>query len=258
VSTELATPVDVSRSGGVGFVRLNVPDRRNAISLAMRAALADAFAALDRDDDVLVAVLTGVGTAFCAGVDLKEAPASDSPIASDADPVTAPLERFRKPLIAAINGPAVGGGFELALAADLRVASTAARFALPEVRLGSLPGSGGTQRLVRLVPPAIAGKLIFTGDSFDADAALACGLVSDVVDPGDLDTFAAELAARIAANAPLSLRAAKAAMRASLDDAMRPGLALERALFGMLASTFDREEGRAAFRERRPPQFEGR
>ena len=142
--------------------------------------------ALDEDDSVRVVVLTGNGPAFCAGVDLKESVAGDGSTAARAEPVAAPLERFRKPLLAAINGPAVGGGFELALAADMRIASTAARFALPEVKLGSLPGSGGTQRLSRAVSPAVANKLVFTGEPIDAEAALACGLVSDLVSPEEL------------------------------------------------------------------------
>jgi enoyl-CoA hydratase/carnithine racemase len=257
VSDEQTAPVAVSRSEGIGWVRLNVPERRNAISRAMRTALSEAFASLDADDTIHVAVLTGAGPAFCAGVDLKEGAAAGS-ASSSAEPVAAPLERFGKPLIAAVNGPAIGGGFELVLAADIRIASTAARFALPEVKLGSLPGSGGTQRLIRLVPPALASKLLFTGDPLDADTALGCGLVTDVVEPERLEQLAGEIAARIAANAPLSLRAAKSALRAALDDSMREGLALERELFETLAATHDREEGRAAFRERRPPRFEGR
>jgi enoyl-CoA hydratase/carnithine racemase len=249
-----ASPVAVSAGDGIGWIRLDVPERRNAISLAMRRALAEAMRALDDDDAVRVAVLTGNGSAFCAGVDLKEVVADgDAP----AEPVAAPLERFGKPLLAAVNGPAVGGGFELALAADLRIASTAASFALPEVQIGSLPGSGGTQRLSRAVGPAIANKLVFTGERLGAEAALACGLISDLVAPEELIAAAGAIAARIAANAPLSLRAAKVALRAAQDDTLRSGLELERELWRMLSTTRDREEGRAAFRERRPPRFAG-
>jgi enoyl-CoA hydratase/carnithine racemase len=175
-----------------------------------------------------------------------------------AEPVAAPLERFGKPLIAAVNGPAAGGGFELALAADIRIASTAASFALPEVKIGSLPGSGGTQRLSRAVPPAVANRLVLTGEPLSAVDALRVGLVSDLVDPEDLLPLARSLAERIAANAPLSLRAAKIALRAAQEDALRPGLALERALWEMLSKTDDRAEGRAAFREKRAPRYTGR
>lgn len=243
--------VEVTREDGVGWITLNRPDSRNAISLALRAALAEALAALDADGGVRVAVVTGAGPAFCAGVDLKEA--ADT---RDAKPVSHALDRFEKPLLAAVNGPAVGGGLELALAADLRIASTAATFALPEVKLGSLPGSGGTQRLARAASPAVAAKLLFTGAPIDAAEALRCGLVSDVVEPAELLPLAAELAGRIAANAPLSLRAAKLALRTAQAESAA-GLALERALWGMLASTDDREEGRASFREKRVPRFIG-
>ncbi|HEY8703387.1 MAG TPA: enoyl-CoA hydratase/isomerase family protein [Gaiellaceae bacterium] len=244
--------------GAVGRLVLNVPERRNAISYAMRARLADAFAAFDEDPDVRVVVLTGAGSAFCAGVDLSDAGEPDaSALAATTRPLTWPLECFGKPLLAAINGPATGGGFELALAADLRIASTAAWFALPEVKLGSLPGSGGTQRLTRALPTAIAAKLVLTGERLEANAALRYGLVSDLVAPDELLPLADAIAARIAANAPLSLRAAKLALRAAVEQPLADGLTLERTLWGMLSTTRDRQEGRAAFRERRPPHFTG-
>jgi enoyl-CoA hydratase/carnithine racemase len=259
VVTEAVAPtVAVSSGDGVGHLRLDRPDRRNAISLAMRAELSAALAGFDADEEIRMVVLTGSGTAFCAGVDLTEgAAAAPATGALASEPVAAPLERFRKPVLAAINGPAVGGGLELALACDLRIASTTATFALPEVRIGSLPGSGGTQRLARVVSPALAARMLLTGDPIDARAALEAGLVSDVVEPDRLEETAAALAARIAANAPLSLRAAKLALRLALE----PGagsLATERALWGLLSTTDDRAEGRAAFRERRPPEFKGR
>ena len=241
-----------SQDSGVAWLRLNRPDQRNAISLSMRSALEETLAALDADDTVRVVVLTGMGSAFCAGVDLKEAGIAAGPL--EAKPVTFALERFGKPIVAAINGPAVGGGFELALACDLRVASTSATFALPEVKLGSLPGSGGTQRLARATSVAVAAKLVFTGEPIDSAEALRCGLVSDVVEPAGLVPLADSIARAIAANAPLSLRAAKIALRAQQGDG---GLAVERALWAFLSKTDDRQEGRAAFREKRPPRFEG-
>jgi enoyl-CoA hydratase/carnithine racemase len=221
----------------------------------MREELAAALAQLDADGEVRVAVLTGAGTAFCAGVDLAEgAPDGRHADALLAAPVAAPLERFSKPLVAAINGPAVGGGLELALAADVRIASTSARFGLPEVKLGSLPGSGGTQRLARLTSPALAARMLLTGEPIDAETALRFGLVSDVTD--DLPALTDKIASAIAANAPLSLRSAKLALRAAVDPPAA-ALMLERGLWGVLSGTDDRAEGRAAFRERRPPKFTG-
>ena len=242
---------------GVAWVRLNRPEKRNAISLQMRHELALAFEQIGRDDAIRVAVVTGNGTAFCAGVDLSEAQAAPSDAGVFATkPVSQALDGCEKPLIAAVNGAAVGGGLELALAADIRIASSSARFGLPEVQLGSLPGSGGTQRLPQVALPAVAAKMLFTGEPIDAEEALRCGLVSDVTTPENLMPLAEEIATRVAANAPLSLRAAKLALRAA-DGGTETGRALERTLWGLLSATGDRAEGRAAFRERRPPRFTG-
>ena len=248
----------VSTGGAIGHLTLNVPERRNAISYAMRERLAEALVEFDENPEVHVVVLTGAGVAFCAGVDLADAGEPNSrERANGTKPLTWSLERFSKPVVAAINGPAVGGGLELALAADIRVASTAAWFALPEVKIGSLPGSGGTQRLWRALPSAVAAKLILTGEKLDAADALRYGLVSDLVEPDELLPLADAHATRIAANAPLSLRAAKLALRAAAEQPLADGLTLERTLWEMLSTTHDREEGRAAFRERRPPRYTG-
>lgn len=250
-------PLIVSREDGVGWIRLNRPERRNAISRELRHALDATLAGFDADDDIRVAVITGAGSAFCAGVDLNEAGPQPARLdALAARRVSAALDSFSKPILAAINGPAIGGGFELALAADLRIASSAATFALTEVKIGSLPGSGGTQRLIAATSAAVANKLIFTGEPIDAETAFRCGLVSDVVAPDGLLTLATRIAGAIAANAPLSLRAAKLALRAARPNE-NAGLTVERALWGLLAATDDRAEGRAAFRERRPPHFKG-
>jgi enoyl-CoA hydratase/carnithine racemase len=248
--------LEVTVGGGVAWLRLNRPEQRNAISQAMRADLDQALADIDRDQDVRVVVLTGSGSAFCAGADLKESVEGSSGNALTSKPVTQSLDRVGKPVIVAVNGAAVGGGLELALAGDIRIASDTATFALPEVKIGSLPGSGGTQRLVRAVSPALAAKMILTGQTIDAATALEAGLVSDVVARADLDALAAGIAETVAANAPLSLGAAKIALRAALG-AGSSGTELERALWRFLSGTADREEGRSAFRERRPPRFSG-
>jgi E-phenylitaconyl-CoA hydratase len=235
------------------------PERRNAIDRSTRYALADAAAALDDDDEIRVVAITGTGTSFCAGTDLKEA-ALDDPGHPMADPlprITASFERLTKPLIAVVNGPAAGGGLEIVLAADVRVASSNATFSLPEVRVGSLPGSGGTQRLFGAVPSAVAWKMLLTGRPIDAAEALRVGLVSDVVSPDELRATAEGLARAIAEAAPLSIRAAKLAGHAALEGPTN-GFDLERALWALLATTEDRAEGRAAFREGRPPRYRGR
>ncbi|TDE00669.1 enoyl-CoA hydratase/isomerase family protein [Jiangella asiatica] len=243
------------RDGGVGWVRLNRPERRNAIDQATRRRLAEAFAELEADDDVGVIVLTGTGTAFCAGVDLlEEAPARG--LLDLGAPVSAPVDRCTRPVLAAVNGPAVGGGFELALAADLRVAAGTAWFQLSELRLGSLPGSGGTQRLFDALPSALAWRMLLTGSRMDAADAARFGLVSDVLPAETFDADVAALVATLAEAAPLSMRAAKLARTAARGAGSE--LAMERLLWRLLATTEDRAEGRAAFREKRRPRFLGR
>jgi enoyl-CoA hydratase/carnithine racemase len=247
--------LDIHIDAAVARVTLNRPDKRNAINDEMRAELTDAFARFDADTAVRVAVVTGAGPAFCAGGDL-------SAVMTPPDPtrvrIVEPLDRFAKPVIAAINGLAYGGGLELALACDIRVAAATARFALPEVRIGSMPGSGGTQRLPAVVGPTLAAQMILSGEPIDAARALAAGLVSEVCEPEELLEIAMARAATIARNAPLAVIAAKRALRAAggMHDVER--LDFERKLFNELALTEDRNEGRLAFREKRAPVFKGK
>jgi len=246
------------RDGSVCWLTLNRPAKRNALNQPLRAALDQALAGLSGDDEIRVVVLTGAGPAFCAGADLAEAPpVGRHPMSVPGPPAAQSLAAFGKPLIAAINGPAAGGGLELALACDLRVAARGATFALPEVRLGSMPGSGGTQRLLRAVGPAVAARMLLSGEPLSAEDALGWGLISDLTDPEALAGFTADLARRIAAHAPLSLRAVKQCLLAGREAPLAAGLELERALWALLATTADRQEGRAAFRERRAPRFTG-
>jgi enoyl-CoA hydratase/carnithine racemase len=246
-----------TRDGSIGTITLSVPERRNAISYAMRVELAAMLQELDDDPAIRVVVVTGAGSTFCAGVDLSDGRAPRPSLLGLAMPLVAPFDALSKPLIAAINGPAVGGGFEIALAADIRVAATSAWFALPEVTIGSLPASGGTQRLARALPPAVAAALLYTGDRLSAEDAHRLGLVSALVELGELAQTVQGIAERIAANAPLSLRAVKVALRAAVEQPLAEGRALERALWALLATTEDRAEGRAAFREKRKPNFKG-
>lgn len=249
----------VERDAHVVLLRLNRPEKRNAVDAALADALDAAVRDASGDDAVRVVVLTGAGSAFCAGADLTGGrPASTAgTVAGTLKRLTAPLDECTKPVLAAVNGPAFGGGFELCLAADLRVCAESATFCVPEVRIGSLPGSGGTQRLVHAVGSATAAKLLFTGEPIDAEEARRVGLVSDVFADDALVERAMDLAGRVAANAPLSLLAIKQAFRAAAD-VEGAGLGLERALWALLATTADRAEGRAAFKEHRLPKFEGR
>jgi enoyl-CoA hydratase/carnithine racemase len=250
-----SSAVLLEKQGGVGWLTLNRPDQRNAINQDMRDGLAAALSDLDGDATIRVVVLSGSGSAFCAGVDLTEATNGD-PAARP--PVAASFWEFRKPVIAALNGAAVGGGLEIALACDIRLAAESARFGLTEVKIGSLPGSGGTQLLPRVVGASHAARLLFTGDLIDAQEAHRIGLVSECVTSAELAGRAREIAERIARNAPLSLLAAKRSLRAAMGLPFADGQALERQLWAELASTDDRAEGRAAFREKRLPKFTGR
>jgi E-phenylitaconyl-CoA hydratase len=264
----VVSTIEILREAGVACLVLNRPEKRNAIDDATRYALAKAFAEFDADAAIRVVILTGAGTAFCAGVDLATpgnvAVPETAPATAPASPVvtrprlTAALDAFSKPVIAALNGVAVGGGLEMALACDIRIADTNARFGLTEVRIGSLPASGGTQRLVGAVGRTIAAQMLFTGELISAEQALAAGLVSELHAPDDLMGRALGLAQVIAENAPLSLVAIKKALRAATDLPLAAGFELERALYGALTLTQDREEGRKAFQEKRKPKFEGK
>jgi E-phenylitaconyl-CoA hydratase len=264
----VVSTIEILREAGVACLVLNRPEKRNAIDDATRDALAKAFADFDADAAIRVVILTGAGTAFCAGVDLATpgnvAVQENAQAIAPASPVvtrprlTAALDAFSKPVIAALNGVAIGGGLEMALACDIRIADTNARFGLTEVRIGSLPASGGTQRLVGAVGRTIAAQMLFTGELISAEQALAAGLVSELHAPDDLMGRALGLAQVIAENAPLSLAAIKKALRAATDLPLAAGFELERALYGALTLTQDREEGRKAFREKRKPKFEGK
>jgi enoyl-CoA hydratase/carnithine racemase len=249
--------IELCTSGHVARLTLNRPEKRNAIDAATYAALSQALAALDADASIRALVVTGAGSAFCAGSDLS-ASTSETAAGPSRPRLVAPFESVLKPMVAAINGAAVGGGLEIALCCDVRIAATTARFGFPEVRLGSLPGSGGTQRLPRSVSPALAGYMLLTGELISAGQALGAGLVSELCAPEALIERAMAIAALIAAHAPLAVMAAKRALRSATEAQLQEGFALERNLFNQLAATEDRAEGRRAFREHRTPQFKGK
>ena len=246
----------------VATVTINRPDKRNALSAPVRADLIAAVTRLQDDDDVRVIVITGAGDkAFVAGADIGEF-ADRSPLeqraAMEAPRVFDVLADSSKPTIASINGYALGGGCELAMACDTRIAARSARLGQPEVKLGLLPGGGGTQRLPRLVGTGRALRLLLTGEMIDADAAFAAGLVDEVVADDQLRERTRELAAAIAAHSPVALRLIKDAVRTATEAPLSAGLRHERELFVTAFSSEDRGEGVAAFLEKRTPEFEGR
>lgn len=251
---------------GVALVTLNRPDRMNAIGGGMKDDLRRAFFELAREDEaVRVVMLTGAGDrAFCAGADIKERAGQRLSLPEyhlrqkATHDLFRDLESFEKPVIAAINGVALGGGLELALCADIRIASDNARLGLPEARIGALPAAGGTQRLPRLVGTGWAKQLMLTCDHIDAATALRIGLVTEVTAPQELLPCAFAMARRIAANAPLSLRFIKHAVDLGMQTGIDAGLEYERYAAAIVVSSEDRVEGMRAFVEKRAPQFRGR
>lgn len=256
--------VEVKLEGQVAIVTLSRPEAMNAVDPEMRALLHQTWERVRTDDEIRVVIITGAGEkAFCTGSDLKKTmPTQDSFArqvfaASNSGAIIAGLNTD-KPLIAAVNGYAMGGGMELALACDIRICSENAQFALSEVKVGSIPGSGGTQRLTRYVGMSDAMLMLLTGDRVDAQEALRIGLVSKVVPPERLLDTAREIAAKIAANAPLSVRAVKRLAHQGLDMPLAHAMDAERYVFGLMYASEDRVEGRKAFAEKRKPDYKGR
>jgi len=253
---------------GVLILTIDRPQARNALDAELRAALEREWLRFRDDDALRVAVLTGAGTeAFCAGADLKELGAyyqsmtpSERRERGEREPGLGALTRNfdpRKPTIAAINGACLAGGLEIALACDIRIASHTARFGLPEVRRGILPGAGGTQRLPRALPLGVALEMILTGEPIDAQAALRWGLVSQVVPAEALPARALEIGARVAANGPLAVRAARDAVYQGLALPLDAALRLEQFHAEPLRTSDDAAEGVRAFVEKRQPRFTG-
>ncbi|MFJ1968180.1 enoyl-CoA hydratase/isomerase family protein [Streptomyces sp. NPDC087903] len=241
---------------------LDRPERLNAVGSDTAEQLTRALEDLRHDDDVHALVLAGAGRAFSAGADLGEIESFTTPgqfraFVGRLTEAYALLEDFPKPSVAAVHGFAFGGGLELALACDLRVAERGARLGLPEMKLGVLPGAGGTQRLPRLLPPAVAKQMILTGEPLDAERAWQLGLVNEVAEPGGTLAAAEALAVRLAAGAPLALAAGKRLVDYGLGMDLAAAIAYERETVSVLFSTEDRAEGLKAFRERRPGEFRG-
>jgi len=253
----------LERDGGVAIVTINRPAVRNAINHATLDALRRALLDLQQDESVRVVVLTGAGEkAFVAGADINElvvqTPVGGRAHALEGQRVFDLIENLGKPVIAAINGYALGGGCELAMACTLRIAADTARIGLPEVTLGLLPGYAGTQRLARLVGKGKALELILTGTPVTADEAARIGLVNRVVPATELMTAARDLAAQLAIQAPIAMRYILSAINQGLEMPFAEACVFEATLFGLIASTDDMQEGTRAFLEKRKPQFTGR
>jgi enoyl-CoA hydratase len=250
--------VKVAREGHLALVTVDRPSKLNALDDATIAELDAVFDALERDDGVGAVILTGGGEkAFVAGADIgvlaRQGVLDGKANARRGQALTLRIERCDKPVIAAINGFALGGGLELALACDLRFASRNAKLGLPEVSLGILPGYGGTQRLPRLVGTGVALQLILTGDPVTADDALRVGLVNGVTEPGELLPTCKAVAAKIVSRGAMALALAKQAVRRGAELPLPEALALEADLFGIASSTAEMKEGMAAFLEKRKP-----
>jgi enoyl-CoA hydratase/carnithine racemase len=247
---------------GIAFVTLNRPDAANALSTELLHCLIEGLDELKRDSNLRTVIITGAGEkAFCAGADLKErAGMNDDKVKETVkligDTITA-VENLPVPVIAAINGSAFGGGLELALACDIRIASETAKVGLTETSLGIIPGAGGTQRLPRIVGMPTAKELIFTARRLDAKTAHALKIISHVYSPHHLLEEAKKLAKEIAVNAPLALRAAKAAINQGAETDLKTGLQIENDCYQTTLKTLDRLEGLSAFKEKRKPVYRG-
>ena len=253
----------VERQGTVVWLMLNRPEAANALSRALVAALRAELALLADLSNLTAVVIAGAeDKAFCAGADLKERLGmtldETRTFLDELGALVQAIEDFPRPVIAAISGAAFGGGLEIALACDLRLADESTSMALSEVRLGIIPGAGGTQRLARLCGIAVAKELILTGRRIDAAAALKLGLVSKVVAKPDLRSSVTSLCSELATAGPLALAAAKRAIDAGFGKPMREALAIERACYEGVLTSQDRNEGLRAFAEKRPPRYQGK
>lgn len=253
----------VERADQIAILTLNRPQMMNSFNFDLLRALRDQIEAVRFDPDIRVVVVTGAGDrAFCAGADLKER-ATLTPVQVKEFILTirnlfTSIEQLPKPVIAAVNGVALGGGTELALASDIRIASSTATMGLTETRLAIIPGAGGTQRLPRLVGKGKAKELIFTGRRVDAAEALGIGLVNQVCEPGELLDACRKMAAMICETGPVAIEQAKYAINFGMETDLGTGLAIESNAYWVTIPTEDRLEGLAAFREKRKPVYKGR
>ncbi len=251
--------MELAREDGIATLTINRPESLNALSGSLLEELNAALGEVESDGSIRAAIVTGTGRAFVAGADIEEIaaldPESGLAFAEAGQAVFNCVERLEKPIVAAVNGFALGGGCELAMACHMRIASSRARFGQPEVKLGILPGFGGTQRLPRLVGRGVATQLILSGEMIGAELALRIGLVNEVVEPDALLDRARELLAQILANGPRAVAASLAAIRDGLDLPLDDALGVEARLFSELCASDEMREGTTAFLEKRDPKF---
>lgn len=254
--------IGYKKEGRIAIITINRPEALGALTVKGEEELHEAFVSFRDDDEALVCIITGTGEkAFCSGVDIKDMLPYIKQTAHKRwlQPTTIMYGMdIWKPIIAAINGLALGGGLEIALACDIRFCSENARFGFPEVKVGMFSGAGGTQRLPRLIPPGIAAEMLFTGKIIDAQEAYRIGLVNRVVPLDNLLLAANELAGVICQNGPLGVRAAKECMIRGMNVGLDEGLRLETIMTPPVVFSRDFEEGLNAFEEKRKPEFKGR
>ena len=251
------------KRNGIGYVAVNRPEKLNALNRKTMDELYDCFQEIERDDEVRAVILTGAGErAFVGGADINElavqTPVEGKELSMRGQKILDLIEHLGKPVIAAVNGYALGGGCELALACTIRIASENARLGQPEVKLGLIPGYAGTQRLPRLVGRGRALEMVLSGEPVSAAEAYRIGLVNQVVPAQDLIAAAEKLAQKILANAPLAVKFALEAVNHGLEMTQAEGQFLEANLFGLCCTTADMKEGTRAFLEKRPARFTGK
>jgi len=258
----MSTPVVITEqpAPGVGLIRINRPEARNALNMAVRQLIAQHLSTMADDDNIRAIVLTGNEKAFAAGADIKEMAEASTidMLLRGTQKLWRTIYGCPKPVIAAVNGFALGGGCELAMTCDIIIAGETAKFGQPEVKIGIIPGGGGTQRLPRTIGKYQAMRYVLTGDLFGARDAWQMGLVSEVVADAEVESRAVALAAQIAELPPLAIEQSKESILRGMDASLETGLTLETRTLQMLFASQDQKEGMAAFIEKRKPKFIGR
>jgi enoyl-CoA hydratase len=254
--------IQINKKEGISYLWLNRPDVRNAFNQIMINELLDALGSIDKDDETRVLILTGMGSAFQAGADIAELKQMSTIQLLRWNEgivrINALLEKIRQPVIAAINGHALGGGLELAISCTFRIMGESARLGLPEVKLGIIPGTGGTQRLPRLIGKGRAAQMLFTGETIDAKQAFRIGLVNKVVEDGEVLKAAEKFASQIIANAPIAVEMIKDAMETGKDLPLEQAVQYSQKNCAICFSTRDMQEGMSAFLEKRKANFTGK